>query len=322
MITVLHSMYTVFHSMSRVKLSTASYVWEGLYIFHITIERMHSFILPRIESKGWVHSPKYLILDKFLGYLEQKDFSGFSDLSSNVHTFVLLFLEGKALQGFRIIENRFYLFSSLYQRLPQLGLTQLAFYETPSSFITAITDVVFSIPQHKGLSTTFTSLRLLLKDLESDKFEGTVTIQWANTEGLIILHHGIPENAFLVTPSDISEGKGALEEILDKVDKEEGMINVYQRTEKVVSRERFQEQVPHLTATGIEEEIRTRYGQLGIEFLQAVSGERLLKDIASALCVDYSELEPLCTYLVEKGYVTLKKRDAIREKTRDFWNEL
>jgi len=283
---------------------------------------MHSFILPRIKSKSWVHSPKYLILDKFLGYLEQKKFSGFSDLTSDLHTFVLLFLEGKALNGFRVISNDFYVFSSLFQRLHQLELTQLVFYETPSSFVTGIADVVDGTPQHKGLSTSFASFKPLLKDLESEKFEGTVTIQWKTTEGLIILHHGVPENVFLVTPSDMSEGKEALEEILDRVNREKGTINIFQRSERGIHQEKFQQEVLHLTTTGVEEEVQSRYGVLGTEFLRAVSEKKPLHDVASDLCVNFGEIEPLCTYLVEKGYAELKERDVIEEKTRKFWNEL
>jgi len=291
-------------------------------MFHATFERMYSFILPRIESKRWVHSPKYLILDRFLGHLEQKDFSGFSELFSSLHTFVLLFSGGKPLQGFRIIENKFYLFSSLFQKLHQLELTQLAFYETPSSFITSIMDVVHGTPQHKGLSTTFVSLKPLLKDLGSRKFEGTATIHWTGTEGIIVFHQGIPENIFLVTPSDISERKEALEEILERMNNERGTINVYQRTEKVVNQEKFQKEVFHLTATGIDEEIRSCYGQIGVEFLQAASKKELLQDIVDSLCVDFSEIELLYSYLVEKGHAELKERDTIKEKTREFWNEL
>jgi hypothetical protein len=263
-----------------------------------------------------------LILDRFLGHLETRDFSGFSDLSSDLYTFVLFFLEGKALLGFRIIEDRFYVFSSLYQRIEHLELTQLVFYQTPPSFIRTVADVVFSTPLYEGLSTTFTFLPPLLKDLEADTFTGTVHIQWADAEGFIRLHHGIPETVFLITSAELSEGKHALEEILDKVKKEEGTISVYRRTEKAADREELGRKVVNLTATGIHEEIRSQFSQLGVEFLEAASEKVPLGEIAHDLCVDLFELEPLCVYLVERGYATLKKRDVVEEKTRKFWNNL
>lgn len=280
---------------------------------------MYSFILPRIESSRWHHNPKYLILNKFLGHLEEKAFSGFSDLTSDLHTFVLLFLEGKAVQGFRVIENNFYLFSSLSENLPQLELTHLILYQTPPTFIEGIMGIVHGTPQHKGLSTTFVSLKPLLKDLGSEKLEGTVTIHWKTTEGIIVLHNGIPENVFLVTSSDIAEGKEALEDILAKAD-EEGVINVYWKTERPLQEP--PEDVLHITTPAIEDKIRSVYGQLGVEFLQTAVKKRPLQDIASDLCVDFSEIEPLCTYVVEKGYAELKKKDFIEEKTRKFWDEL
>ncbi|KYK31706.1 MAG: hypothetical protein HXS46_08810 [Theionarchaea archaeon] len=283
---------------------------------------MYSFILPRVESKRWYHSPKYLIMEKFLDYLKERNFSGFSEMTSDVYTFILFFLEGRALKGFRLIGPTFYSFSSLSERLPHLELTQLILYPTPPAFVTGVIDVVHDTLKHEELHTTFDSLKLLLKDLESDRFEGTVTIQWDNVEGIIVLHQGVPETSLLVTPSSLGEGKDALTEILDRVKKEGGTINVYYRADTRNNQKSVPERVLHLKATGIKEEITSRYGLLGAELLEAASQEMGLNDILHFLCVDFSEIEPLCTYLTEKGYIELRKRDVLEEKTRDFWNKL
>ncbi len=284
---------------------------------------MYSFILPRVESKRWYHSPKYLIMEKFLDYLKEKDFSGFSEITSDLYTFVLFFLEGDAVKGFRFIDPIFYSFSSLSERLPHLELTQLILYPTPPTFVTGVMDVVDGTLTHEGLDTTFDSLKLLLKDLESEKFEGTVIIHWDNVEGIIVLHQGVPETSLFVTPSSLGEGKVALTEILNRVRKEGGTINLYDRADtRTHNQKSVPERVLHLKATDIKEEITSRYGQLGAELLEAVSQEKEFSDILDFLCVDFSEIEPLLAYLTENGYAELRKRDVLEEKTREFWNEL
>jgi hypothetical protein len=280
---------------------------------------MYSFILPRVEANRWHHSPRYLIMDKFLEHLEDEEFSGFSEINGT-YNFMLFFLKGTPVQGFRIIEDALYTFSELPEKLPHLELDELVIYPTPPAFITGIMDSTHGLPLQKNSNTSFDSLKPIITDLESAKFEGTVTIQWDATEGFIIFQNGIPENSFVVTSSTIIEGKEALEDILNRVKEKKGFITVYIRKtpENIPEPDRVLYIKKDVTDT-----LRSEFGQLGAEVVNAALKEKkLLKDIAHNLCVDPKEIEPVYTYMVERGYAELKKRDIVEEKTRKFWNEL
>ncbi|MGD2247812.1 MAG: hypothetical protein PVF58_05350 [Candidatus Methanofastidiosia archaeon] len=279
---------------------------------------MYSLILPRVKSNRWHHSPRYLILDKFLEHLKEEEFSGFSEINGT-YNFVLFFLNGDPVQGFRIIEDQLYTYSALPEKLPHLELDELIMYPTPPAFVTGIMDSTHGLPLQKDSNTSFDSLKPVITDLESAKFQGTITIQWDSTEGFIIFQGGIPENSFVVTSSTIIEGKDALQDILIRVKEKKGLITVY--TRKTPENTPGSDRVLYIKKD-VTDTITSAFGKLGAEVVNAAKEKNLLKDIAQNLCVDPKEIEPVYSYMVEKGYAELKKRDTLEEKTRKFWNEL
>lgn len=276
---------------------------------------MYSFILPRVESSSWHHSPRYLILDKFLEHLKDDEFNGFSEIKGKKYDFALFFLRGAPVQGFRIIEDTLYTFSTLSEKLSHFDLNELIMFPTPPAFVTGITDITRGTQIHD----TQDSLKSVITNLESEKFDGSVVIQWDNTQGFIVFQHGIPENSLMVTLSTIVEGKDALENILKYTAQKQSNITVYGR--KSQKKTLKSEKVLHIKENDIP--VESRFGTLGKELVKAAfKKKRLLTDITDDLCVDLEEIKPIYTYMVEEGYAELKNRDVIEEKTRKFWNGL
>lgn len=247
---------------------------------------------------------EYSDIDILLTEIGRNHSTGYLIVEWNTYQFLLFFENGIPTHGFRVIEERLYVYSRLSTILPTCTEGQMFFHFTSSGVLQALLDIKFGAEIYGVLYTSYTDTSRLFKLLHQNAFSGSVKIDLPSGSWVIVMDHGIPNH--IVGSKKTGDKHTLLMSIFELTATEHGTIHVYERR----SPKRLITPDPEAVCSWSSSEHLTlefAYGQLGKE-LEVLLGMNLtLSAILDRLRVDFVEIADMYTYLTAKGYIILKK---------------
>lgn len=87
---------------------------------------------------------------------------------------------------------------------------------------------------HENLSTTFTNIDDLLRDLGTERFTGYVHLSAWEYTGYLLMESGKVMQAFEIRHGQINSGQSLIEEVQAKAHEKEGVLSVHQLSQEAV----------------------------------------------------------------------------------------
>jgi hypothetical protein len=195
--------------------------------------------LPRGITKYEPMQTEFVSLEKFLDSMRQDVFTGFCEFRAGEKSVVWLFETGKIQRTFCVEGGK----TRLLMPDQALKDCQTASGEVrgvilPPEIVDILIRLLFCEPIYQNLSTAFTDLKDLLRNLESEKVTGFIEIKVEEDVHYILLEMGAPWDALYFSGNWFARGAEALENIFGDTDNQPALISIYE-TQKVPLAEVF-----------------------------------------------------------------------------------
>ncbi|MBU7031414.1 MAG: hypothetical protein HXS53_02680 [Theionarchaea archaeon] len=240
----------------------------------------------------------------FLTEIRKNNSTGYLIVEWNTYQFLLFFENGTPTHGFRVIEERLYVYSDLVIMLPSFSEGQIYFYPAPPEVLQALLDIKFGAELYGVLYTSYTDMSRLFTLLHQNSFSGSVKIDLPSGSRIIVIDHGVLSH--IMGSKETGDESASLESLFQHTLGEDGTIHVYERRNP-----------PRLMTPDAEAVcswsspehliLKFAYGQLGKELEFLLGMDLTLSTILERLHVDFIEIADMYTYLSAKGYIALKK---------------
>lgn len=252
--------------------------------------------------------------------IRNKKWTGYLRVDFRNFRFLLLFEEGIPTYGFRVIEDQFFSFSDLKNRVCSLKGGNMRFYETSSCAIQTILDLKFGEQIYGSLHTSFCDLKGLSQTLEQKGFTGSVEIDLSSLHCFVVMEKGVPREVVFAGRGESEEERGkekkerekkieeTIEFICSKAASENGIIKVLERRNPPTVPSPDPEEV-FVWSYPRRLKLEFAFGQLGKEFEKLLDQEMTVSEILETLCVDFVEIAEMYTYLSAKGYIATGKKE-------------